>query len=69
MDDTVKYGAVIQLQHVKTGLFLACHKGSAPRDSDCRRVSLKGGSNASQFFVQPHFKAQQEGSTLYYGTS
>ena len=24
--DAVKYGTVIQLLHVKTGLFLACHK-------------------------------------------
>ena len=68
-DDTIKYGTVIQLQHVKTGLFLACHKGSAPRDSDCRKVSLKGGSFAAQFTVQPRFKAQQEGSVLYYGYS
>ena len=68
-DTAVKYGTIVQLRHVNSGLFLACHKGSAPQDSDCRRVSLKHGSAASSFWVQPRFKAQQEGSTLYYGYS
>ena len=67
--DVVKYGVVIQLEHVKTGLFLASHKSAAPTDPSCRRVSLKHGSHSAQFHVMPRFRAQSEGSTLYYTNS
>ena len=40
------------------GLFLASHKGAAPKDPSCRRVSLKHGSHSSQFHVMPRFRAQ-----------
>ena len=69
MKDEVKYGTVIQLQHVNTGSFLACHKGAAPKDPDTRRISLKHGSPAGQFRFMPRFKAQSEGSTVYYSHS
>ena len=44
-------------------------QGSAPMDSDARRISLKHGSDASRWWIHPRFKAQTEGSSLYYGYS
>jgi hypothetical protein len=38
-------------------------------DADCRRVNLDSGSYGCQFLIKPRFKAQQDGSTLYYGYS
>ena len=52
----IKYGDVVQLQHRKSGLFMAVHKGVAAVNPNCRRVSLKEGSNAAQFVIEPRFK-------------
>ena len=67
--DIVKYASVVQLQHVQSGKFLACHKGAAPIDRECRRVSLKHGSLAAHFRLLPRYRAQTEGSSIYYGHS
>lgn len=37
----VKYGMVIQLQHVKSGKFLSVREEAAPFDPECRSVSLE----------------------------
>lgn len=38
--DPIRYGMTIQLQHVKSGLFLCCLKSAAVKDTACRRVML-----------------------------
>ena len=78
--EEVKYGVPIQLLHIQSGEWLSCHKGAAPRDRECRQVSLKaqeflqqelsGGpwdeedEDISHFKLMPRFKAQSIGSTV-----
>jgi hypothetical protein len=65
--ELIKFGDVIQLQHVSSGLFLATHKTPAPLNPNCRRVSLKHGSMASNFRILPRFKVRSVGSLVYAG--
>lgn len=53
MQDAVKYGEVIQLMHVSSGLFLGGHRTAALSDPDCQRVNLGTGSYATQFTLVP----------------
>ena len=53
--EPIKFGDIVQFQHVSSGLFLAMHKTPAPLSSTCRRVSLKAGSFAAHFKVLPRF--------------
>lgn len=64
--EVVIFGAICQLQHVKSGLFLSVREEAAPFDPDCRALSLEEGSSASYLRVMPCFKAQTEGSATYY---
>ena len=61
----VTYGSVIQLQHVASGLFVAAHKQPASVDPAGRKVSLKHGSAAAHFFVQPTYKSRTKGTPVY----
>mmetsp|Transcript_2615 Transcript_2615/g.3205 ORF Transcript_2615/g.3205 Transcript_2615/m.3205 type:complete len:705 (+) Transcript_2615:139-2253(+) len=65
--ELIKFGDVIQLQHVSSQLFLATHKTPAPLNPNCRRVSLKHGSLACNFRILPRFKVRSIGSLVYAG--
>ena len=67
--ETLKYGGYCQLQHLKTGNFLAVKEEAAPFDPDCRALTLEAGSSAAVFKLAPRFKSQAEGSSVYYGHS
>jgi hypothetical protein len=67
--EAVKYGSLYQLMHIKTGLFLSVCDDAAPLDPDCRALNLGHGSSACYFKVVPRFKAQTEGSIVYFGHS
>jgi len=67
--EVVKYGSLYQLLHLKSGLFLSIRDDAAPLDPDCRALSLAEGTSASYFKVVPRFKAQTEGSIVYFGHS
>jgi hypothetical protein len=56
--EPIKYGDIVQLQHVKSGLFVATHKTPAPLNPSCRKVTLKAGSFACQFRILPRFKVK-----------
>ena len=61
----VKYGDVVQLQHLSSGLFLGLHKTPAFVNPNARRVSLKRGATAGQFRIMPRFKVRSVGSVVY----
>jgi hypothetical protein len=63
--ESVRYGDVVQLQHVNSGLFLAVHKTPAPLNPTCRKVSLKAGSLAAHFKILPKYKVRSIGSLVY----
>jgi len=63
--EPIRYGDVVQLQHVNSGLFLAMHKTPAPLNPTCRKVSLKGGSLAAHFKILPKYKVRSIGSLVY----
>jgi hypothetical protein len=63
--EPIKYGDVVQLQHVQSGLFVATHKTPAPMNPSCRKVSLKAGSFACQIRILPRFKVRSKGSLVY----
>jgi hypothetical protein len=66
----IKYGDIVQLQHVKSGAFLSVLESAAPFDPECRGITLdKKGSSACLFKFMPRFKAQTEGSIVYYSHS
>jgi hypothetical protein len=64
--EPLRYGQLIQLKHVKTGQFISCHHTAAMRDTSCRKVSLREGSVSAQFSLLPCYKAQTEGSVVFY---
>jgi hypothetical protein len=67
---SVKYGDIFQLQHVKSGAFLTVLESAAPFDPECRGLTLSSkGSSAALFKFTPRFKAQTEGSIVYYSHS
>jgi hypothetical protein len=67
---TVKYGDLVQLQHVKSGAFLSVLESAAPFDPECRGLTLDvKGSSSALFRFMPRFKAQTEGSIVYYSHS
>ena len=55
----IRYGDVVFLQHLSSGLFLALHKTPAVVNPGCRRASLKKGSLASAFIIIPRFKVRK----------
>ena len=61
----IRYGDLVQLQHLSSGLFVAMHKTPAPLNPNCRRVSLKAGSLAAHFRITPRFKVRSMGSLVY----
>jgi len=64
---SVKYGDVVQLQHVNTGGFVCAMESAAPCDPECRAVKLDhSGSSAALFKFMPRYKAQAVGSIVYY---
>ena len=67
--EVVRYGWLCQLQHVKSGLFVAVREGAAPCDPDCRAVALDGGSSACIFKAKPRVKAHGDGAAVYFGHS
>ena len=63
----VRYGDIVQLQHVKSGGFLSVLEAAAPIDPECRAVVIDPMGSASALFkFMPRFKAQTEGSIVYY---
>ena len=64
---TVRYGGVVQLQHVSSGLFVTAQHGAATFDPECRGITLAPGSSAACFRFMPRFKAQTVGSPVYFG--
>jgi hypothetical protein len=65
LPEAIRYGDVVQLQHVNSGLFLAVHKTPAAQNPNCRKVSLKAGSLAVHFKLLPKFKVRSVGSPVY----
>jgi len=64
--EPLRYGQLVQLYHLKSGLFVSCHHTAALKDAACRKVSLREGSISAQFELLPCFKAQTEGSVVFY---
>jgi hypothetical protein len=65
--DVVKFGDIIQLQHVNSEKFLATHKTPARLNPNCRKVSLKEGSRAANFRIVSRFKVRSLGSIVHAG--
>ena len=63
--EPIRYGDVVQLQHVNSGMFLAVHKTPAPLDPNCRKVSLKPGSLAAHLKILPKYKVRSLGSIVH----
>jgi len=68
-DMTVRYGQVVQLQHVSSGKFLiADFKQVARLRKDCLMVLLKEkGDEGSWFQITPRYKVRVEGGPVYTG--
>jgi len=65
---SVRYGDVVQLQHVPSGSFLTVHKDAAPFDVHCRRASLEGeGGRGAHFRIMPRYKIRAVGSPVLTG--
>mmetsp|Transcript_33274 Transcript_33274/g.53603 ORF Transcript_33274/g.53603 Transcript_33274/m.53603 type:complete len:2908 (+) Transcript_33274:214-8937(+) len=66
---SVRYGQVIQLQHVKSGKFLTvASKKVAMLEKECLALELvEGGSESSWIQTMPRFKVRAEGATVYAG--
>jgi hypothetical protein len=62
----VRYGTEINLQHVKSGLYVTVVHGAAPFDPDCRTITLAPCSANSAFKFMPRYKAQSNGSIVFY---
>lgn len=63
----VRYGDIVMFQHVKSGCFLTASESAAPCDPECRATKLvEQDSAAGLFRLVPRFKAQTEGSIVYY---
>eukprot|EP00960_Hanusia_phi_P041715 755135-Hanusia_phi.AAC.4 len=67
----VNYGQVIQLQHIKSGKFLAIKpKEVAEIDSNCHRVVLTDqGSQEVWWILEPRYKLQNTIESINYGDS
>ncbi len=63
----IKYGDIVQLQHLGTGMFVSMKKKPALLNSNNRKVVLNNGSLASHFRVLPRFKVRSEGTPVYAG--
>mmetsp|Transcript_8598 Transcript_8598/g.11348 ORF Transcript_8598/g.11348 Transcript_8598/m.11348 type:complete len:757 (+) Transcript_8598:207-2477(+) len=63
----VSYGSVIQLMHLKTGLFLTAKRQAALSDREALRLTLiKDGAFASGFELKPSIKMKSEGQKVQY---
>ena len=62
----VKYGDVVQLQHVESGLFMKMRGKTALLDKQCKGVALADGSTSSYFIIMPRYKNRSIGSPIYY---
>jgi hypothetical protein len=61
----LKYGDIVQLEHLPSGLFVTAHEGAARVDPHCRHVSLEGdGSYAAHFRILPRYKMRTVGSPV-----
>jgi hypothetical protein len=67
----IRYGMPLQLQHVMSGRFVRVLSAAAPGDPECRSLSLdtRPGTVDCCFKLMPRFKAQTEGSIVYYDDS
>jgi hypothetical protein len=63
--EALRYGDVVQLQHLDSGLFVAMHQTPAPLNPNCRKVTLREGSLSAQFCILPRFKVRSIGSLVY----
>ncbi len=66
--DVLRYGQVIQLEHVKSGKFVCCNvKKAALKNKDCLSVGLVGGggSDLCWFYVLPRFKVHGQGTVVH----
>jgi len=58
------YGQTVQLQHVATGLFLACRSNVAKIDKNTLGVYLEQGASTCYFRVSPRYKVRTEGGQV-----
>ena len=64
--DVIKYGDVVQLLHVNTGLFVKLSKKTALIDKDNRLVCLRSGSPGVYLKLLPRFKTRALGTPVYF---
>lgn len=62
----LRFGDMLQLQHVVTGLFITLHKAQASEHGN-KRVRLTDGSQASVFLLEPAFKTYSTGDQVRSG--
>ena len=65
-ENVLYYGNVVQLQHVSSGLFLACGQEAALKDINCRSIKITAGSSACYFRIKPKLAYRREGTVVYY---
>ena len=61
----IRYGDVVQLQHVTSGLFITAHKHPADLDPNSRKLALKKGSAAAHFMIRRTQMTRSEGAPIY----
>lgn len=61
----LKYGDVVQFQHIRSGLFVRMDKSPALLNSLCNHVGLGEGGPQAHFQVVPRFKVRSLGSLVY----
>ena len=62
----MRFGDMLQLQHLVTGLFITVQKAQASEQGN-KRVRLTSGSQASVFLLEPAFKTYSTGDQVHSG--
>jgi hypothetical protein len=62
----MRFGDMLQLQHVVTGLYITVQKAQASEQGN-KRVRLTSGSQASVFLLEPAFKTYSTGDQVHSG--
>ena len=60
----VRYGSIVQIQHVITGKFMSASNTPAKLSRECLDVYLDEGSEAVYFKVRPRYKVRSDGGVL-----
>lgn len=61
----IRYGEIIQLEHHRSGFFVAMKKSPAPFNTNNKKVVLKYGSRGCFWRILPRFKIRNIGSHVY----